>query len=56
MLIDYPYEWSKYMVDGEIRTFKPNTPKEIIEKAKQLNEKALKYEGRPYFNFQATKI
>ena len=22
MLIDYPYEWEKYMIDGKIRTFR----------------------------------
>ena len=52
MLVDYPREWSKYMVDGKGRTFQSSTPKEIIQKAKAINEKAIKYEGKPYFNFE----
>lgn len=52
MLIDYPLEWEKYMIIGNGRTFSKNTPAEIIEKAKKINEKALKYAGKPFFYFE----
>ena len=51
MLCDFPYEWRQYMVKGKVRTFRDDTPKEIIEQAKKINEKAIKYEGEPYFHF-----
>ena len=43
MLCSFPYEWTQYMVEGKVRTF--------IKEAKKINEKALKYEGKPYFHF-----
>ena len=35
MLVDYPYEWRAFFVEGKIRTFRSDTPAEIIEKAKK---------------------
>ena len=40
------------MISGRVRTFRTDTPKEIIEKAKEINAKAIKYEGKPYFFFE----
>lgn len=51
MLCSFPYEWTQYMVEGKVRTFIKETPKDIIKEAKKINEKALKYEGKPYFHF-----
>lgn len=51
MLCSFPYEWRQYMVEGKVRTFCAETPKEIIEKAKEINAKSLEYEGKPYFFF-----
>lgn len=52
MFINYPYEWGKYMIKGKVRTFSPDTPKDIIEKAERINIKAIEYEGKPYFFFE----
>lgn len=52
MLVDYPYEWRKFFVEGKIRTFRVDTPKEIIEKAKSINEECLKYAGKEFFHFE----
>ena len=51
MLINYPLEWEKYMVEGKVRTFSDTTPKHIIGKAKKINEQAVECEGKPYFYF-----
>lgn len=51
MLVDYPYEWRRYMLEGKVRTFSSETPEDIIEKAKEINKKAIEYEGKPYFFF-----
>lgn len=55
MLVNYPYEWSRYMIEGKVRTFKTDTPKEILEEAKKINAKAIEYEGKPYFYFSEKK-
>ena len=52
MLINYPVEWEKYMVEGKIRTFSDITPKHIIEKANQINKQTVECEGKPYFHFE----
>lgn len=52
MLVDYPREWNKYFVEGKILTLRVDTPKEIIEKAKSINEKCLKYAGKAFFHFE----
>ena len=52
MFVDYPYEWTKYMVEGKVRTFKRNTPDYIIEQAKKINTKSIKTEQTPYFFFE----
>ncbi len=52
MLVDYPYEWEKYMIDGKVRTFSLYTPQDIIERAKEINRKAIECEGKPYFFFE----
>ena len=39
MLVDYPFEWNKYMVPGKVRTFKKETPADVLEKAKKINNK-----------------
>mgnify|MGYP003289378224 CR=1 FL=1 len=52
MLVDYPYEWNKYMEKGKVRTFCKDTPMNIIEKAKEINVVAMECEGKPYFKFE----
>ncbi len=52
MLVDFPREWRKYFVDGKIRTFSADTPDEIIEKAKDINEKIMNYAGKEFFHFE----
>lgn len=52
MLIDFPYEWREFFIDGKIRTFSVNTPIDIIEKAKRINEECLKYAGKEFFHFE----
>lgn len=52
MLVDYPREWHKYFIPGETRTFSKNTPKSIIEKAKGINESAIRYNGKKFFSFE----
>lgn len=52
MLVDYPQEWRKYMVKGGTRLFSKNTPKDIIEKAKKINEKMIRIAGKPFFLFE----
>ena len=51
MLI-YPDEWDKYMYQNKIRTFKKNTPQEIIIKAKELNNLVKETSGRDFFFFE----
>ena len=36
MLVDYPFEWNKYMVPGKVRTFKKETPADVLEEAKKI--------------------
>lgn len=52
MFCSFPYEWRQHMIDGAVRTFKSNTPRDIIDQAKKINEKSLEYEGSPYFFFE----
>jgi len=52
MLVDYPTEWEHFMINGKIRTFSKSTPKEIIEEAKKINEKAIRTGGKPFFFFE----
>lgn len=51
MLVDYPMEWEHFMIDGKIRTFSKSTPKEIVEKAKKINNKLIASAGKPFFFF-----
>ena len=52
MLVDYPYEWRNYMVRGKIRTFCSDTPKEIVDKAKIINEHLSEHNVKPDFYFE----
>lgn len=52
MLVDYPHEWHKYFLDGKGRTFSKDTPKEIVEKAKDINKTTMKYGGKNFFSFE----
>ena len=52
MLVDYPYEWRNYMLRGKIRTFCSDTPKEIVDKAKIINEHLSEHNVKPYFYFE----
>lgn len=52
MLVDYPFEWNKYMVPGKVRTFKKETPADVLEKAKKINKKIFKNTGENYFSFE----
>ena len=52
MLVDYPYEWKKYMLRGKIRTFRSDTPKEVIDKAKNINERLAEHDVKPFFHFE----
>ena len=42
------------MINGKIRTFSKSTPKEIIEKAKEINKTAIRTGGKPAFFFEST--
>lgn len=53
MLIDYPYEWRKYMIKGKIRTFSADTPKDIVDKAKVINEHLAEHDIEPFFHFDS---
>lgn len=55
MLVNYPHEWDKYLLDGKVRTFSINTPKDIIEKAKSINKTTMKYGGKNFFEFEKSK-
>lgn len=52
-MIDYPYEWHKYLITGKNMMFEKDTPPEIIEKAKKINEKVIKLSGKPFFSFES---
>ena len=52
MLVDYPREWNKYFVDGKIMTFSADTPNEIVEKAKKVNDTMMRTAGKEYFHFE----
>ena len=52
MLVDYPHEWSKYMVDGKVRTFRNDTPTDIIKQAKEINDDIEKHFAKHYFHFE----
>ena len=52
MLIDYPYEWRKYLIKGKIRTFRADTPKDIVDKAKVINEHLAEHDIEPFFHFE----
>ncbi len=52
-MVDYPYEWNKYMVDGKVRTFEKNTPGEIIIQAKIINEQWKEITDKDFFYFEA---
>lgn len=52
MLVNYPLEWDKYIIPGSNRMFSNKTPEEIIEKAKVINEKMIRFAGRPFFTFE----
>ena len=52
-MLMYPFEeWGKYMIDGKVRTFKKDTPTEIIEEAKKLNTLVKETSGRDFFHFE----
>lgn len=54
MLVDIPEEWRQYFLKNapHLRTFRKDTPQDIIEKAKMLNEKMIKLEGDPFYWFE----
>lgn len=52
MLVDYPHEWHRYFLDGKVRTFSKDTPKEIVEKAKDINKTTMQYGGKNFFSFE----
>lgn len=51
-MVNYPYEWSKYMIKGKVRTFSKDTPIDIIEKAKKVNKTFIEDTGKPFFAFE----
>ena len=51
MLVDIPIEWEKYLIE-DTRKFKKDTPPEIIEKAKKVNEKTMFCAGKPFYFFE----
>ena len=52
-MLVYPLEeWGKYMINGKVRTFKKDTPQEIIIKAKELNYLVKETSGRDFFFFE----
>lgn len=52
MLVHFPHEWDKYLLDGKVMTFSKDTPKDIVEKAKDINKTTMKYGGKNFFNFE----
>lgn len=53
MLVNYPREWNQYLLDGKVRTFSKSTPKNIIEKAKDINKTTMQYGWKKFFSFEA---
>jgi len=51
MLVDIPDEWKKYFTSKR-RTFKKDTPEDIIRKAKEVNKITLKSAGKPFYFFE----
>lgn len=51
MLVDIPIEWEKYLIP-KTRKFKKDTPADIIEKAKKVNEKTIFCAGKPFYFFE----
>lgn len=52
MLVDFPREWRKFFVNGKVRTFSSDTPHEIIDKAKKINDTMMKTAGKEFFHFE----
>lgn len=53
-MVVYPFnEWGKYMAKGKVRTFVKDTPSDIIEKAKQINDDYEKHFEKKFFHFEA---
>ena len=54
MLVDYPKEWGKYFDRSkkQLRTFRKDTPAEIVEKAKEINKFIIEHAGKPFFHFE----
>ena len=54
MLVMIPKGWEKYFLKNApyLRTFGKDTPIDIIEKAKAMNVKMMKYEGEPFYHFE----
>lgn len=52
MIVDYPYSWNNYMVAGKVRTFKKETPADVLKKAKKINKKIFENTGKNYFSFE----
>ncbi len=52
MLVDIPKEWEQYLFT-DTRKFKKDTPAEIIEKAKKVNESTMFCAGKPFYFFES---
>ena len=54
MLVDYPDKWHEYFLQNapQLRTFRKDTPQEIVEKAKLINASTLKHAGKQFFHFE----
>lgn len=51
-MVDYPYEWEKYLIEDKVRTFKKDTPSDIIKKAKEINDDYEKHFEKKFFHFE----
>ncbi len=51
-MVDYPYEWNNYMKPDRLRTFRIDTPPDIIKQAKKINENYFESAGVPFFYFE----
>ena len=54
MLVDIPEKWSEYFFhddEHEPKTFRKDTPKDIIDKAKELNKELIRLSGHTFFHF-----
>lgn len=51
-MVVYPDEWRKFMMDGKVRTFRIDTPKDIVNKAKVINDHLNEIGGKPFFHFE----